>query len=66
MRRALVLSNEAARHPFRASLPVHVLKVDEMENRRSWRLNFGLDRNDLREFAASYCACFVAATAFFF
>ena len=29
MRRSLALSNEAARHPFRASLPPHVLRVPE-------------------------------------
>ncbi len=38
--------------------------VDDVENRRSWRLNFGLDANDARQFAASYIACFLAVTAF--
>ncbi len=40
------------------------LAIDDVENRRSWRLNFGLDVNDARQFAASYVACFVAVTAF--
>ena len=40
------------------------MAIDEMENRRSWRLNFGLDVNDSRQFATSYVACFVAVTAF--
>ncbi len=40
------------------------MAIDEMENRRSWRLNFGLDVNDARQFATSYVACFVAVTAF--
>lgn len=64
MRRALVLTDESARHPFRASLPMGSRVVDEAENRRSWRLNFGLDANDARHFATSYVACFVAVTAF--
>ncbi len=66
MRRALVLTDEAARHPFRASLPMHSRRVGEMENRRSWRLNFGLDAQDVRQFAATYCAGFLAVTAFIF
>lgn len=64
MRRALVLTDESARHPFRASLPMHWRAVDEMENRRSWRLNFGLDANDARQFAATYVASFLAITVF--
>ncbi|TIX51963.1 hypothetical protein [Alteraurantiacibacter aquimixticola] len=64
MRRALVLTNEAARHPFRASLPMFVFAIGEMENRRSWRLNFGLNVNDARHFAATYVASFVAVSTF--
>lgn len=30
-RRSLVLTNESARHPFRASLPPHVFVVPKME-----------------------------------
>jgi len=29
MRRSLVLTNEAARHPFRASLPAHVFDIED-------------------------------------
>jgi hypothetical protein len=64
MRRALVLTDESARHPFRAILPISSRRVGEVENRRSWRLNFGLDAGDLRHFASAYAACFVATSAF--
>jgi hypothetical protein len=65
MRRALVLTDESARHPFRASLPMSARLVNEVENRRSWRLNFGLDANDLKQIAATYSAGFLATTIFF-
>lgn len=64
MRRALVLTDESARHPFRASLPMGSRMLHEVENRRSWRLNFGLDANDARQFAATYVASFLAVTVF--
>ncbi len=64
MRRTLVLSDESARHPFRASLPMAWRQVDEVENRLSWRLRFALDARDARQFAANYVACFLAVTAF--
>lgn len=64
MRRALVLTDESARHPFRAMLPMSARAVDEMENRRSWRLNFGLDASDLKQFAANFSTCFVATSVF--
>lgn len=38
--------------------------LHEVENRRSWRLNFGLEASDLRQFVMTYCACFLATTAF--
>jgi hypothetical protein len=66
MRRALVLTHEAARHPFRSMLPPSAFEIGEAENRRSWRLNFGLDANDLRQVAMTYSAGFIATTAFFF
>jgi hypothetical protein len=65
MRRALVLTDESARHPFRATLPMSSRRVGEVENRRSWRLNFGLDVADLKQFAATYSAGFLATTVFF-
>ena len=64
MRRALVLTDESARHPFRASLPMHWRRVGEVEHKRSWRLNFGLDAADVRQFATNYVACFLAVSVF--
>jgi len=61
VRRALVLTDESARHPFRASLPPHVRKFAEPRLvRRSWRLDAG----DLKDFLLAYCACFVAVSSF--
>jgi len=65
MRRALVLTDESARHPFRASLPMAWRAMDEADNRRSWRLNFRLTMQDARQFAATYVASFLAVTVFF-
>jgi hypothetical protein len=39
--------------------------MDEADNRRSWRLNFGLTAQDARQFAATYVASFLAVTVFF-
>ncbi len=64
MRRALVLTDESARHPFRAQLPMSWRLLDEVENRRSWRLNFGLDASDIKQFASAYTAVFLAVSAF--
>ncbi len=63
MRRSLVLTDETARHPFRASLPPHVcaLAADDLEPRVPWRQRFYAD---VRGFAQAYCACFVATLAF--
>lgn len=38
--------------------------LDEVENRRSWRLNFGLDASDIKQFASAYTAVFLAVSAF--
>lgn len=68
-RRALVLSQESAGHPFRRSLPPHVfteplgIDVEAEENAqaaRNWRLNGG----DWRSFLTAYCASFVAVMIF--
>jgi hypothetical protein len=64
MRRALVLTDESARHPFRARMPASWRLIDEVENRRSWRLNFGLDGDDVRQFASVYSAAFLAVSVF--
>lgn len=62
MRRSLLLTDESARHPFRASLPPHCLKVmpEEAvgEKRNRWSMQ------DLRDFLLAYCACFLAVSAF--
>lgn len=62
MRRSLVLTDETARHPFRASLPPHCREVlapdDEDEARKGWSMQ------DLRDFLLAYCACFLAVSAF--
>jgi hypothetical protein len=56
MRRSLVLTTEAARHPFRASLPPHALTgADPIDPVRQWRLTAG----DVRGFVSAYCASLV-------
>lgn len=61
MRRALVLTDEAARHPFRARLAPHVRKLDNGSARRfEWRLS----AQDVKDFLLAYCACFMAVSAF--
>ena len=62
-RRYLVLTDELARHPFRASLPPHVrlpLSDDAPSESRSWRLS----RRDWRDFFGTWCAGFAAVTMF--
>ena len=61
-RRALVLTDESARHPFLRGLPPHVRKPspDGAGPRRDWRVSAG----DWRDFFLTYCAAFVAVTAF--
>ena len=61
-RRYLVLTDEAARHPFRASLPPHVREPlsDTPEPARSWRLS----RQDWRQFLTTWCAGFVVVSTF--
>jgi len=63
MRRSVVLTDESARHPFRASLPPHVrrLPADEVEPRVPWRERMA---DDVRGFAQTYFACLLAVTAF--
>ena len=60
-RRALVLTDETARHPFLRSLPPHVRRIEpDEEPARRWRFTLA----DVRHFAAAYCASFVAVTVF--
>ena len=72
MRRALVLGNEAARHPFRRMLPCHVTR--EVGPHPFGRLakaargkakpRQGFTARDIRDFLLAYCACFVAVSVF--
>ena len=63
MRRSLVLTDETARHPFRASLPPHWRedRHEYAEPRVPWR---GLLFTDVRGFAQAYCACFAGVSVF--
>ena len=61
MRRALVLTDEGARHPFRASLPVTSRRERAATARTTdWRLT----GNDIRGFATVYFASFACVLAF--
>lgn len=66
-RRALVLTDETASHPFRARLPRHVTEVAELAAANGetaaqslWRLT----RDDVRGFASVYFATFAAVLVF--
>lgn len=65
MRRSLVLTDEIARHPFRATLPprVRALAADDIERRVPWREQLFAD---VRGFAQAYCACFLAVATFIY
>ncbi len=61
-RRALVLTDESARHPFRTTLPPHVR--GRLVRDSWWR---GLKDTLVREWqpvASTYCAAFCAVTVF--
>lgn len=55
-RRALVLTTESARHPFRQSLPPHVFKPLPDPKRR--------DDQDIKLFLMSFAAFFMATYSF--
>jgi len=60
-RRALVLSDESAQHPFRAALAPHVTAIETEEPAPSlWRLT----ADDVRGFASVYFATFAAVLVF--
>lgn len=61
-RRALVLSDEAARHPFLQTLPPHVRRPDR--NGPDWRKPIGLTAGDWRSFFTAYCATFIVVSVF--
>lgn len=66
MRRALVLTDESARHPFRASLPPHVAaRANEIERTVPWRLRLSLTRKEAESVMATYAAGFVATLTYF-
>jgi hypothetical protein len=61
MRRALVITDETARHPFLASLPPHIRGLDAKGSpQRTWRITV----QDVKDFLLAYCACFLAVSAF--
>lgn len=65
MRRALVLTDESARHPFLASLPPHIRqRAGEIERTVPWRLRLGLTKRELESIAATYAAGFIATLTF--
>jgi hypothetical protein len=67
MRRYLVLTDEVRHHPFLASLPPHVRRVDTepAESAAGWR-GFPVTGEDVRQFLMAYCACLLAVATFIF
>ena len=60
-RRGLVLTDEGARHPFRASLPPHIRHdLHDIPAESLWRLT----AQDVRGFASTYVATFAAVLVF--
>lgn len=60
-RRALVLTDEQAKHPFRSNLPPHVREdLLEIPAEKLWRLT----TEDVRGFASTYVATTAAVLAF--
>ena len=63
MRRSLVLTDESARHPFRASLMVRPdLSRDRMVRSTRW----SWAKNDWTGFLSAYVICLVGALVFIF
>ena len=62
--RPLVLTTESARHPFRQSLPAHVLRVRYDGAPPTRKL--ADDDKDWKLFALSFCAFFTAFYSFIF
>lgn len=61
MRRSLVLTDESARHPFRASLPPHVKRnLIPIPAEALWALT----KQDVRGFASTYVAATAAVLVF--
>lgn len=66
MRRYLVMTDEARRHPFRASLPANVRTGRQVPLDRSRLLRGPITAEDVRQFLLAYCACFLAISAYIF
>lgn len=64
MRRALALSNESARHPFRATLPASATAEPLRESFIERKMPDLAE--DVRGFAIAYVACFLAVAVFIF
>ncbi|MCR2833442.1 hypothetical protein [Parerythrobacter lacustris] len=62
MRRSLVLTDEAAGHPFLASLPPHIRAGAKP---KAARAKLRLSKEDWRGFLTAYIGCFVAVSIFF-
>jgi len=61
MRRSLVLTDESARHPFRATLPPHICRGGMAPaSRPSWVIS----RDDIHGFVGAYFACLAAVAVF--
>lgn len=67
-RRALVLTDDAAGHPFRRSLPLHIRTAPTEEGAQEAnslaKLRWNMLGGDWQSFLQAYCASFVAITAF--
>ena len=66
-RRALVLTDETANHPFLRSLPPHVRRIAPEESQAkapASATRWGLTLADIRQFTTAYFATFVAVTVF--
>jgi hypothetical protein len=61
-RRALVLTDEGARHPFRRSLPPHVCAASSARHTRRSMLQVIVE--DWKSVLSTYCATFVAVSLF--
>lgn len=62
--RPLVLTSESARHPFRQSLPPHVLRVAGEGPGKSPKKRMVDDDSDWKLFALSFSAFFTAFYSF--
>ena len=59
-----MLTNEAARHPFRASLPQYPRKALVREDMPPVSVDWKLTASDIRGVASTYVATFAATLAF--